>query len=75
MRIFFLFAGWLFFSACAKAQSLENLNKQTIDFYEKGDYKKALEHAKLALTQAPDDINKRNLTDSIAKLEKGISIN
>lgn len=41
----------------------------------KGDYKKALEHAKLALSQAPDDLNKRNITDSIAKLEKGKSIN
>lgn len=41
----------------------------------KGDYIKALEHAKLALTQAQDDINKRNLTDCIAKLEKGKSIN
>lgn len=41
----------------------------------KGDYIKALEHAKMALTQAPDDLNKRNLTDSIAKLEKGKSIN
>jgi len=49
MRIFFLFAGWLFFSACAKAQSLENLNKQTIDFYEKGDYKKAIAAAESSM--------------------------
>lgn len=41
----------------------------------KGDFKKALEHAKLALAQAPDDVNKKNLLNSISKLEKGESIN
>jgi hypothetical protein len=40
-----------------------------------GRYKDALKHAKLALAQAPDDINKRSLTDAIAKLEAGKDMN
>ena len=36
-----------------------------------GNYKKALEHAKKAIEQAPDDINKKNLKSYIATLEKG----
>jgi tetratricopeptide (TPR) repeat protein len=36
-----------------------------------GDYKKALEFAKLALPQAPDDLNKQSLAEAIKKLEAG----
>lgn len=36
-----------------------------------GNLKKALEHAKAALLQAPDDINKKSLSDAIKKLEEG----
>lgn len=36
-----------------------------------GDLKKALEHAKVALTQAPDEVNKKSVTDAIKKLEEG----
>lgn len=36
-----------------------------------GRYKDALKHAKLALAQAPDDVNRQSLRDGIAKLEKG----
>jgi tetratricopeptide (TPR) repeat protein len=36
-----------------------------------GRYQDALKHAKLALPQAPDDVNRKALTDGIAKLEKG----
>jgi hypothetical protein len=36
-----------------------------------GDAKKALEEARLALRQAPDEPNKKVLTEAIAKLEKG----
>jgi len=39
-----------------------------------GDNKKALAEAKLALAQAPDDANKKNLQSLIQKLEKGESI-
>ena len=35
-----------------------------------GNYKKALEYAKLALAQAPDEVNKKNLTNYVALLEK-----
>ena len=35
-----------------------------------GRYKDALKHAKLALAQAPDEINRKSLTEGIAKLEK-----
>jgi tetratricopeptide (TPR) repeat protein len=36
-----------------------------------GDYKKALEYAKLALPQAPDDLNKQSINEAIKKLEAG----
>lgn len=36
-----------------------------------GDLKKALEHAKAALAQAPDDTNKKNLENSIKTLSEG----
>ena len=40
--------------------------------YEKmGNYKKALEHAKLALAQAPDDLNKKTLEAAIKMLSEG----
>jgi len=40
-----------------------------------GDQKKALQEAKLALAQAPDDANRKNLQAMIQKLEAGQSIN
>jgi tetratricopeptide (TPR) repeat protein len=40
-----------------------------------GRYKEALKHARLALAQAPDEQNKRFLTDGIAKLEAGKDMN
>ncbi|HEY0155817.1 MAG TPA: DUF2911 domain-containing protein [Thermoanaerobaculia bacterium] len=40
-----------------------------------GRYKEALKHAKLALAQAPDDINKQSLTAAVAKLEQGKDMN
>lgn len=36
-----------------------------------GRYKDALKHAKLALAQAPDEINRTSLSEGIKKLEKG----
>lgn len=36
-----------------------------------GNLKKALEHAKLALPQAPDDLNKRSLEQAVKTLESG----
>jgi tetratricopeptide (TPR) repeat protein len=36
-----------------------------------GNYKKALEHAKKAIEQAPDEMNKKNLKSYITTLEKG----
>ena len=41
----------------------------------KGDNKQALEHAKKALTQAPDDLNKRSLEAMVKALSEGQSIN
>jgi tetratricopeptide (TPR) repeat protein len=41
------------------------------DYSATGNIPKALEHAKLALTQAPDDQNKQSLTEAIKKLESG----
>jgi tetratricopeptide (TPR) repeat protein len=41
----------------------------------KGDTKKALEHAKLALPQAPDPLNKHALEDMVKALSAGQSIN
>jgi tetratricopeptide (TPR) repeat protein len=40
-----------------------------------GDYKTALKHAEIALTQAPDDINKKSLTDAVERLKKGQDMN
>jgi hypothetical protein len=40
-----------------------------------GRYKDALKHAKLALAQAPDEINKNSLTAGIKKLEEGKDMN
>ena len=40
-----------------------------------GDYKTALKHAEIALTQAPDDINKKSLADAIVKLKQGQDMN
>jgi tetratricopeptide (TPR) repeat protein len=40
-----------------------------------GRYKDALKHAKLALAQAPDDLNKRNLEAGIKKLEQNQDMN
>jgi tetratricopeptide (TPR) repeat protein len=39
-----------------------------------GDAKQALEHARKALTQAPDDLNRKNLQAMIADLEAGKTI-
>ena len=36
-----------------------------------GDLKKALESAKSALQQAPDELNKKSLMDAIKQLESG----
>ena len=40
-----------------------------------GDLKKALEHAKLALAQAPDEVNKRSLEGFVKTLSEGKAIN
>jgi Tfp pilus assembly protein PilF len=40
-----------------------------------GDTQKALEHAKKALPQAPDDLNRKSLEAMIEALTKGASIN
>lgn len=40
-------------------------------FSANGNIKKALEHARLALSQAPDDVNRKNLEASIKTLESG----
>jgi hypothetical protein len=39
-----------------------------------GDRKKALEHAKLALAQAPDPQNRKNLENMVKLLEEGKEI-
>lgn len=39
-----------------------------------GNLQKALEYAKLALPQAPDDLNKKSISDAIKKLESGKSL-
>jgi Flp pilus assembly protein TadD len=39
-----------------------------------GQQKKALEEARLALAQAPDDANRKNLEGVVARLEKGEKI-
>jgi len=40
-----------------------------------GRYKDALKYARLAAAQAPDDVNKKNLEQGIAKLEQGKDMN
>jgi hypothetical protein len=40
-----------------------------------GDYKSALKHAEIALTQAPDDLNRKSLQDAIVKLKQGQDMN
>jgi tetratricopeptide (TPR) repeat protein len=40
-----------------------------------GDYKTALKHAELALTQAPDDINKKSLEAAVVRLKEGKDMN
>jgi len=40
-----------------------------------GKFKDALKYAKLALAQAPDEVNKKNLEDSIKKLEQNKDVN
>jgi hypothetical protein len=40
-----------------------------------GDQKKALAEAKLALAQAPDDPNRKNLENLIKQLEQGRAVN
>jgi Flp pilus assembly protein TadD len=39
-----------------------------------GDLQKALEHARKALVQAPDDLNRKNLEAMVKKLEEGKNI-
>ncbi|MCI0416377.1 DUF2911 domain-containing protein [bacterium] len=41
----------------------------------KGNYKEALKHAKIALAQAPDDLNRKNLENMIKTLEQGKDVN
>ena len=40
-----------------------------------GDYKTALKHAEIALTQAPDSLNKKSLEDAVARLKQGQDMN
>ena len=40
-----------------------------------GDYKSALKHAELALTQAPDPLNRKSLEDAVARLKQGQDMN
>lgn len=40
-----------------------------------GDYKTALKHAELALTQAPDELNRKSLTDAVTRLKQGQDMN
>jgi putative alpha-1,2-mannosidase len=40
-----------------------------------GKYKDALKYAKLALAQAPDEGNKKNIEGQIKKLEEGKDVN
>jgi tetratricopeptide (TPR) repeat protein len=40
-----------------------------------GDYKAALTHAEIALTQAPDPLNKKSLEDAIVRLKQGQDMN
>jgi tetratricopeptide (TPR) repeat protein len=40
-----------------------------------GDYKAALKHAERALTQAPDDLNRRSIADAVTRLKQGQDMN
>jgi hypothetical protein len=40
-----------------------------------GDYKTALKHAEIALTQAPDPLNKKSLEDAVVRLKQGQDMN
>lgn len=40
-----------------------------------GDYKSALKHTEIALTQAPDDLNRKSLQDALSKLKQGRDMN
>ncbi len=40
-----------------------------------GDYKSALKHAETALTQAPDELNRKSLQDAVVKLKQGQDMN
>jgi hypothetical protein len=40
-----------------------------------GDFKTALKHAELALTQAPDELNRKSLADAVARLKQGQDMN
>ena len=40
-----------------------------------GRYKEALKYAKMALAEAPDEINRKNLQDAVKKLEEGKDVN
>ena len=40
-----------------------------------GDYKTALKHAEIALTQAPDPLNKKSLEDAVVRLKQGKDMN
>lgn len=40
-----------------------------------GDFKAALEHAELALGQAPDPLNKKSLEDAVVRLKQGQDMN
>jgi Flp pilus assembly protein TadD len=44
-------------------------------YSQEGDFEKALEHARIALTRAPEGPQKQNLEAQIARLEKGENIN
>lgn len=40
-----------------------------------GDFKTALKHAEIALTQAPDPLNKKSLEDAVVRLKQGKDMN
>jgi hypothetical protein len=40
-----------------------------------GDFKTALKHAEIALTQASDALNSKSLEDAVARLEQGQDLN
>ncbi len=40
-----------------------------------GDYKTALKHAQIALTQAPDTLNRKSLEDAVVRLKQGQDMN